>query len=64
MNYKDAWTELKERVGKAETDLLCIRNSGGASPTEKKRIDAKIEGLRIAKEYIREMECIGLSEDD
>lgn len=63
MNYQDAWTELKERVLRAETSLLNLRNCGGSPRTEQKRIDAKLEGLRIVKEYMREMECIGLSDN-
>lgn len=63
MNYKDAWTELKDRITQAETSLLNVRNCGGASCSEQKRIDTKLEGLRITKEYMREMECIGLSDN-
>ncbi len=56
ITYKEAWDELKARLSDAETSLLVLRNRGGVSAAEKKRYDAKLEGLRIAREYIREVE--------
>lgn len=62
MNYNDAWNELKDRIAQAETSLLVTRNRGGAPQAEKMRIDAKLEGLRVAKEYMRQIDCVALSE--
>lgn len=64
MNYKDAWVELKDRIAQAETSLLVTRNCDGAPQVEKSRIDAKLEGLRIAKEYMRELESVALLENN
>lgn len=62
--YRDAWIELKTRLSDAETSLLVLRNRGGVPTAEKKRYDAKIEGLRVAREYIRELESsISAGED-
>ena len=55
-SYKEAWDELKTRLADAETRLLVLRNRGGVPVAEKKRYDAKLEGLRIAREYIREVD--------
>lgn len=54
-SYKETWDELKTRLD-AETSLLVLRNRGGVPVAEKKRYDAKLEGLRIAREYIREVD--------
>lgn len=54
--FEEAWLELKHRLNDAETSLLVVRNRGGAMPSEKRRIDAKLEGLRLAIEYMRELE--------
>lgn len=54
--YKENWEELKERLEKAELELLKIRNNDKCSDEEQKRIDTKLSGLRIALEYMREME--------
>ena len=55
-SYKEAWDELKTRLADAEISLLVLRNRGGVPVAEKKRYDAKLEGLRIAREYIREVD--------
>ena len=54
--YKENWEELKERLEKAELELLKIRNNDKCSDEEQKRLDTKLSGLRIALEYMREME--------
>lgn len=63
-SYKEAWDELKTRLADAETSLLVLRNRGGVSNAEKKRYDAKLEGLRIAREYIREVDPDISAEED
>lgn len=64
LTYKEAWDELKTRLTDAETSLLVLRNRGGVSAAEKKRYDAKLEGLRIAREYIREVDQDISAEED
>lgn len=64
LTYKEAWGELKTRLADAETSLLVLRNRGGISASEKKRYDAKLEGLRIAREYIRETDPDIFDEED
>lgn len=64
LTYKEAWNELKTRLADAETSLLVLRNRGGVSNAEKKRYDAKLEGLRIAREYIREVDQDISTEED
>jgi hypothetical protein len=54
--YKENWEELKERLEKAELELLKIRNNDKCPDEEQKRLDTKLSGLRIALEYMREME--------
>lgn len=54
--YKENWEELKERLEKAELELLKIRNNDKCSDEEQKRLDTKLSGLRIGLEYMREME--------
>ena len=56
MKYKENWEELKERLEKAELELLKIRNNDKCSDEEQKRLDTKLSGLRIGLEYMREME--------
>lgn len=53
--YKEKWDELKQRLEKAELELLLIRNNDKCSDSEQKRLDTKLSGLRIAQEYIREI---------
>lgn len=64
LTYKEAWDELKTRLADAETSLLVLRNRGGVSNAEKNRYDAKLEGLRIAREYIREVDQDISAEED
>ena len=64
LTYKEAWDELKTRLADAETSLLVLRNRAGVSNAEKKRYDAKLEGLRIAREYIREVDQDISTEED
>lgn len=64
LTYKEAWDELKTRLADAETSLLVLRNRDGVSNAEKKRYDAKLEGLRIAREYIREVDQDISTEED
>ena len=64
LTYKEAWDGLKTRLADAETSLLVLRNRGGVSNAEKKRYDAKLEGLRIAREYIREVDQDISTEED
>lgn len=64
LTYKEAWDELKTRLADAETSLLVLRNRGGVSNAEKKRYDAKLEGLRIAREYIWEVDQDISAEED
>lgn len=64
LTYKEAWDELKTRLVDAETSLLVLRNRGGVSNAEKKRYDAKLEGLRIAREYVREVDPDICDEED
>lgn len=54
--YKENWEELRTRLEKAELELLMIRNNDKCSDVEQKRLDTKLSGLRIALEYMREME--------
>ena len=54
--YKENWEELSKRLEKAELELLKIRNNDTCSEKEQKRIDTKLSGLRIALEYMSEME--------
>ncbi|RHB42084.1 hypothetical protein DW886_16135 [Enterocloster aldenensis] len=54
--YKENWEELRMRLEKAELELLMIRNNDKCSDVEQKRLDTKLSGLRIALEYMREME--------
>lgn len=54
--YKENWEELRTRLEKAELELLMIRNNDKCSDVEQKRLDIKLSGLRIALEYMREME--------
>ena len=61
---KEAWDELKTRLADAETRLLVLRNRGGVPSAEKKRYDAKLEGLRIAREYIWEADQDISAEED
>ena len=63
-SYKEAWEELKTRLADAETNLLVLRNCGGVSNAEKKRYDAKLDGLRIARAYIREVDPDICDEED
>ena len=55
-DYKENWEDLKQRLQKAELELLKIRNNDKCSDDEQKRLDTKLSGLRIALEYMREME--------
>lgn len=55
MDYKEAWIELKDRLEKAEIDLLALR-SVTKDDTEHERISHKIFGLRIAQQYMMETE--------
>lgn len=64
LTYKEAWDELKTRLADAETSLLVLRNRGGVPSAEKKRYDAKLEGLRIAREYIWEVDQDISAEED
>ena len=64
LTYKEAWDELKTRLADAETSLLVLRNRGGVPSAEKKRYDATLEGLRIAREYIREVDPDISAEED
>ena len=64
LTYKEAWDELKTRLADAETSLLVLRNRGGVSNAEKTRYDAKLEGLRIAREYVREVDPDICDEED
>ena len=55
MSYKELWTELKERLEKAELELLEITNNPKTATDEKQRVTHKLQGLRIAQEYMHEM---------
>ena len=55
-SYKEKWDELKDRLEKAELELLQIRNGNGCTPNEQVRLDTKLSGLRIAQEYMRKSE--------
>lgn len=52
--YKEKWDELTERLCKAEQELKGII-AKTESETEQKRLTAKLSGLKIALEYIREL---------
>lgn len=56
MTNTEKWIELKDRLEKAELEMLCIRNSEKCPESEVKRIDTKLQGLRIALEYMHELE--------
>lgn len=54
--YKEAFQELKERLNKAEAELIQLRDAQTGTDAEYKRLNAKLSGLRIAIQYIRELE--------
>ncbi len=56
MNYKEKWSELKERLKKAEMELLRMISKTRHNALEEKRINAKMQGLRIAIEYMEELD--------
>jgi hypothetical protein len=55
MNYEEMWDELKERLEKAELEMLKLHNKEGINSEERIRLLTKLQGLRIALEYMREM---------
>lgn len=54
--YKERWDELKQRLEKAEYELLGLINGNASDDFERNRLNSKVSGLRIALEYMREME--------
>ncbi len=56
MTDKEKWQELKERLEKAEQELLIKINAEATSLQEKKRLSNKAQGLSIAQEYMRGLE--------
>ncbi|MCJ7837462.1 hypothetical protein MUB23_18955 [Cuneatibacter sp. NSJ-177] len=56
MNYKEKWSELKERLKKAEMELLRMISKTRHNELEEKRLNAKMQGLRIAIEYMEELD--------
>lgn len=54
--YKERWDELKQRLEKAEYELLVLINGNASDDFERNRLNSKVSGLKIALEYMREME--------
>ena len=56
MNYKEKWSELRERLEKAEMELLRMIRKTRHNALEEKRLNDKMRGLRIAIEYMEELD--------
>ena len=54
MNYKDAFLDLHSRLDKAEIELKTILLVHLQNSEEHKRLKGKIEGVQLAKGYMRD----------
>jgi len=53
MTYKEAFLDLHSRLNKAELELKTILLVHSIDSEEYKRLKGKIEGVQLAKDYMR-----------
>ena len=53
MTYKEAFLDLHSRLDKAEIELKTILLAHLPNSEEHKRLKGKIEGVQLAKDYMR-----------